>query len=385
MKLGKIAAAMVAAGLAISAGLAVTAGPAAAAGIQTIYMKPGGSPTATGTTPEDGAGTLERVAQLIAAGPKDQDVEVRIMGGTYTALQTKWLTYRPGRSISFMPADYTVGGGATSFTQKPVFENARLAGSLRYGPGYWFYACPGGDLAAGGDSKLNFYYLQVQNYSSGGISLDGSGEDGCGGGYQATSGLGQPSARGLNRNTIFGMRFTSLGNAYTGGTCDTTSDFVRCGYGGVVLTESSNNRIENNHFINLRNSENSYIHAIYVTHKSWYNNFTRNNVTGVSSDPVKVRNTSNYNTFDSNVFGANDFYRTTTPGAAHYLEEIGTGQCASYHNRFTNNDLGTFLIASTANLPTWLIHPAGATYPGGTGCPALPAGEVRLTTAGNQY
>jgi len=180
------------------------------------------------------------------------------------------------------------------------------------------------------------------------------------------------------------MQFSSLGNTYTGGGCD-DDDWPRCGYGAVVLTESSSNRIENNHFVNLRNAENSYIHAIYITQKSSSNVFTRNNVTGVSSDPVKVRNSSNYNTFDGNTFGANDFVRSSTPSVAHYLEEVGDGQCSSYHNRFTNNDLGTFLVGSTANLPTWVLFPAGASYPGGTGCPALPSGETRLTTAGNYY
>jgi hypothetical protein len=42
-------------------------------------------------------------------------------------------------------------------------------------------------------------------------------------------------------------------------------------------------------------------------------------------------------------------------------------------------------VGSTANLPTWYLYPAGATGPGSAVCPALPAGETRLTTAGNAY
>ena len=382
----RIAVLAAAAGLGVCANLFGVAAPAVAAGLQTIYMSPSGSDSASGATSATAVQSLERVEQIVASGPVDQDVEVRIAGGTYVASQTVWQTYRPGHTISFLPADYTIGGGTGSFTAKPVFQNARASGSNRYIMGYWFYACPGAagqPLADGGVAGLRFYYLSVQYYSSGGISLDGSAGP-CGGGYQASSGLGLPSARGLDGNTIFGMQFSSLGNTYTGGGCE-DDDWPRCGYGGVVLTESSSNRIENNHFVNLRNAENSYIHAIYITHKSSSNVFTRNNVTGVSSDPVKVRNSSNYNTFDDNTFGANDFVRSSIPSAAHYLEEVGDGQCSSYHNRFTNNDLGTFLVGSTANLPTWVLFPAGASYPGGTGCPALPSGETRLTTAGNYY
>ncbi|WP_433379485.1 hypothetical protein ACQPZX_13565 [Actinoplanes sp. CA-142083] len=377
---------------AIAAGLCLTAVlpavPASAAGTQTIYMNASGSDAASGATPATAVKTLERVEALVAAGPADQDVEVRIHAGTYVTQGITWQAYRPGHTISFMPDDYQIGGGGSSIAARPVFQNARASGSNRYIAGYWFYACAGATgtpLADGGTSGLRFYYLQVQYYASGGISLDGSAGS-CGGGYNPSSGPGLPSARGLDGNTVFGMVFTSLGNAYTGGLCG-DADWPRCGYGAIVLTESSGNRIANNHFVNVRNSENSYIHAIYVTHKSSSNQFTGNNVTGVSSDPVKVRDASNYNTFDSNVFGANDFLRSSTPPAAHYLEEVDTasGQCSSYHNRFTNNDLGTYLIGSSANLPTWYLYPAGATNPGAAGCPALPAGETRLTTANNAY
>jgi hypothetical protein len=365
----------------------VTASPAAAAEIQTIYMSTSGSDSASGEQPSSAVATLARVQELVAAGPVDQDVEVRIHAGTYVAPQIIWQAYRPGRTISFMPDDYTIGGGLSSIAARPVFRNARASGSNRFIPGFWFYACPGAQgqpLAGGGVSGLRFYYLQPEYYSSGAISLDGSAGP-CGGGYQRSSDPGLPSKRGLDGNTVFGMRITAIGNKYTGGSCKDDPDWVRCGYGGIVLTESSHNRIANNSFVDLRNSENSYIHAVYITHKSSSNRFLGNSVTGVSSDPIKVRDASNYNTFDGNVFGANGFPRAS--GSAHYLEEVNTNEeeCSSFHARFTNNNLGTYLIGSTANLPVWSLSPAGATWPGSAGCPPLPAGESRLTTAGNVY
>ncbi|SCL72625.1 Right handed beta helix region [Micromonospora citrea] len=365
----------------------VVASAAAAEGVQTIYMNASGDDARDGATPGSAVRSLARVQQLVAAGPLDTDVEVRIHAGTYVAQGIVWQTYRPGHTITFMPDDYEYGEGRDGIAALPVFQNARASGSGRYITGPWFYACPGNPgqpLAGGGTAGLRFYYLQVEHYASSALSLDGSAGS-CGGGYQPSSAPGLPSARGLNGNTAFGMRFTKIGNAYTGGSCD-DPDFLRCGYGGIVLTESSDNRIENNHFVDLRNSENSYIHAVYVTHKSSRNRFAGNQVTGVSSEPIKVRDGSNFNTFEQNVFGANGFLRAS-PSMVHYREEVNEAgnECSSYHNRFVGNDLGTYLIGSTANLPVWLLTPPGPTYKGAAACPALPAGEVRLTTANNAY
>jgi hypothetical protein len=368
-----------------AAGVTLLARPASAASVQIVYMNANGSDTNDGATTTTAVQTLARVQQLVAAGPLDEDVEVRIHAGTYVAAGITWTTYRPGHTISFMPDDYQYGEGLPGIAARPVFVNARASGSNRYIAGAWFMACAGNTgqpLNAGGTSGLGFYYLTVEMYASSAISLDGSAGP-CGGGYHPSSGLGLPSARGLNGNTIFGMLLTNIGNTYTGGSC-TDTDWPRCGYGGIVLAESSNNRIANNSFVNLRNSESSYIHALYMTHKSSHNTFSGNSITGVSSDPVKVRDASDFNTFDSNNFGANDFVRSSSQGA-HYREEVGDGDCSSYHNRFTNNDLGTWLLGSSANLPTWVLDPAGATWAGSAGCPALPSGETRLTTAGNVY
>ncbi|GIJ56720.1 hypothetical protein Vau01_042360 [Virgisporangium aurantiacum] len=257
---------MVAAGLAAAT---LTASPVRAATVQTVYMNAAGDDAGDGATPATAVASLVRVQQLVAAGPADLDVEVRIHAGTYVAQGITWQTYRPGHTITFLPDDYEYGEGVGGIAALPVFQNKRASGSGRYITGSWFMACPGAagqPLADGGTSGLRFYYLRVEYYANAALSLDGSAGS-CGGGYQRSSAPGLPSARGLDGNTVFGMRFTKIGNAYTGGACD-DPDFQRCGYGGIVLTESSNNRIENNHFVDLRNSEHSYIHAIYVTHKS---------------------------------------------------------------------------------------------------------------------
>ncbi|OWV00289.1 hypothetical protein B5D80_28075 [Micromonospora wenchangensis] len=70
--------------------------PAAAVGTQTIYMNVSGSDSAAGDTPAAAVRTLGRVEQLVAAGPFNHDVEVRLHAGAYLAQQTIWQTHRPG-------------------------------------------------------------------------------------------------------------------------------------------------------------------------------------------------------------------------------------------------------------------------------------------------
>ncbi|MEV4772177.1 hypothetical protein [Micromonospora humida] len=70
--------------------------PAAAVGTQTIYMNVSGSDSAVGDTLAAPVRTLGRVGQFVAAGPSNQDVEVRIHAGTYAARQAIWQAYRPG-------------------------------------------------------------------------------------------------------------------------------------------------------------------------------------------------------------------------------------------------------------------------------------------------
>lgn len=363
--------------------LTIPAPPATAATVQRIHMSPTGDDANDGSQASP-VRTLQRVQAIVAQTNLSADVEVRIAGGTYVQSPVTWTTYRPGHTISFMPADYTPGEGRDGFDSMPIFENKRADGSGRYLTGAWLTAClpSDGPLSEGGDGGLRFYYLQVQKYANAGLSITGTGR--CSGSYAPSSGPGQPSARGLDGTTVFGMVFTDIGNLYTGGRCD-TPDFLRCGYGGIVLTESSHNSIRNNHFIDLRNSENSYIHALYITHKSSHNTFHNNNVTGVSAGPVKVRDASNFNSVEYNTFGANHFHSRTIT-TAHYDEQVATsaGECSSYGNRFAYNDLGTYLINSSANLPAWMMT-GDARWKGSNHCPDLPSDRSRLTTAGNYY
>ncbi|GAA0935390.1 hypothetical protein GCM10009558_049080 [Virgisporangium aurantiacum] len=131
---------MVAAGLAAAT---LTASPVRAATVQTVYMNAAGDDAGDGATPATAVASLVRVQQLVAAGPADLDVEVRIHAGTYVAQGITWQTYRPGHTITFLPDDYEYGEGVGGIAALPVFQNKRASGSGRYITGSWFMACPG--------------------------------------------------------------------------------------------------------------------------------------------------------------------------------------------------------------------------------------------------
>jgi Right handed beta helix region len=306
------------------------------------------------------------------------DVQVRIKQGTYVAPPFhEWRFYIPGRSIAFMPINYTPGEGVPA-GGLPIFRNARC-GSI-YCNGVWLQPRLPRDTADpmydGGVSGLRFYYLQVDYYSAGGISIYGDSErDVADENYSPP--LAVPGSKGLNGNTIFGMQFRNLGNKWSLGTF---------GYGAVVLTNSSNNRIENNHFVNIENTS-SYpglIHGVYVTHFSKSNSITRNRFENISGDPVKVRNQSNFTVVENNTFtrtGRISYYRGEFCDRQCAIDNAPLPrQCASYGNRFFNN-----VVRSGYNggrISNWSLGPEGNTYAGVAPC-SIPEGQFRISTGGN--
>jgi hypothetical protein len=354
--------------------------PAAAADVFTVYMDPAGSDANDGLSPATPVVTLVRVQQVLVAAKPATDVEVRIKQGTYQAPPMhNWRFYVPGHTISFMPVDYEYGEGRDGIAGLPMFRNRRNSNGS-YPDGVWLQprlpSDPADPLYGGGTSGLRFYYLQVEYYSNGAISIHGNSErDVSDERYDPP--LHVQGSAGLNGNTVFGMVFKHLGSKWTGG---------HFGYGAIVLTNSSNNVINNNHFVNLENVSPypNHIHGLYVTHFSSSNQVLNNAFSYITGDPVKVRNMSNFNTIEYNRFdrtGRISHYRGEFCDRACAVANNIDRQCASYHNRFFNNDLGSN-YAGTGSLPTWSLKPEGLTNAGGTPC-AIPAGDQRLRTGYN--
>lgn len=347
----------------------------------TIYMAPadsGGSDSNDGLTPATAVTTLRKVQLILLEHRPDADVEVRIKQGSYIASELHWRFYIPGHTISFMPIDYQYGDGLNDIAGLPVFQNA-LCGSSYCG-GYWIQmrlpTSTVDPMYNGGNSGLRFYYLRVQYYPAGGVSIYGnSGRDAADDTYNPP--LHVPATNGINGNKFFGMQFHKLGNKWAVG--------AGYGYGAIVLNNSSNNQIHNNHFINIENIEqhDSYIHGLYITHSSSHNSIEGNNFNTISGDPIKVRDKSNYNTIEHNKFtrtGLMSYFRDEFCDLQCAIDHETTRQCASYHNRFFYNEVNSGY--HDGHLSNWSLNPLGLTYAGGAGC-SIPPGDQRIYTGYN--
>lgn len=343
----------------LAAAVVLFASPAHADAPFTVWLSPTGSDTGEGTQAAPVL-TLARAEDIVRAASPAGDVEIRIHAGTYVAGQVTWDFYIPGHTISFMPDDFEIGGNAASIAARPVFQTD---GS----PGYWLVAkiptswTSSAPLVAG----LRFYYLQVQRYGQGGLMFYGR--------TSVVDGYLVPGA-GLNGNTVAGMIFQEIGSAWT----------PEIGYGGISLSNSSNNYIGNSHFSHLEDVAPSQaaIHGIYALHGSSNNTITNNAFNTISGHPMRTRDRSSGNNVYGNTFtltggaGYSEWFCDETCAAANPGSVL---ECASQGNVFHNNTLVSAYDGSY--LKSWWLSPAGLDNPGPAGCP--PLSGPRLATYGN--
>lgn len=325
-----------------------------------VYMSPTGSDADDGATPSTAVQTLDRAEEVIAAKDPDADVEVRIAPGTYTAEPTRWNTYVDGHTISFVPESYDGSGKP----ERPVFESD---GS----DGYWFWAeLPAGH--GGGDTNLEFQYLEVRGYSTGGLAIVGPTH--IEGDYRV------PDGAGMNGNTVYGMKFTHVGSKYNDGST---------GYGGLVMWNSNHNVVRNNHFLHNENLEHEHnlIHGVYLSHGSSHNVIEDNKFDRITGHPMNVRNSSNFNTIRDNVFE-----RTGYPGGGYFSDWSCGKECVEKHpghprekpshgNEFIHNTLKSSYDGG--HLPAFTFYPEGLDLGAGSGSGSGSGGD-RLRTDGNQ-
>lgn len=306
----------------------------------TVYMatpENGGSDSNNGLTANTPVTGLHRVHEVLWRHRPSTDVEIRIQPGTYIQPpMDAWRFYVPGHTVSFLPYDYAYGEGMDGIEARPVFRNSKCA-ERRWCDGAWITARPpvnkGDPLYGGGDSGLRFFYLTIERYSAAAISINGGSEQ------DVVDESRHPPLRikggGLDNNVIVGMVFRQIGNRWSGG---------HYGWGGIVLTDSSHNRIESNHFENIENAGKyaGYIHGIYITHFSADNLVRNNRFSVVSGDPIKVRNRSNHNIVVENVFrktGVMSYFRDEFCGPQCARVHGKPQECPSYDNHFARNRL----------------------------------------------
>ena len=343
--------------------LSLAAPTAEATEIFAIYLNPNGSDTNDGSTPQAAVKTLDRAEAILAANDPITDVEIRIAQGLYIAPRTEWRYYIPNHSISFIPADYQAGDGIDDIAGRPIF---RSDGTL----GYWFSArLPSNH--PGGNTNLQFRYLQIEGYSAGGLQLYG-------GVKTSENGIMVPSTAGVNNNVVFGMSFYKLGSRHNWTT-------GAAGRGAINTWNSSNNLIKYNHFVRNENRdfEIGLVHGIYLAHHSNDNIISSNRFDTVSGDPIRTRNDSNNNDIYDNTF-------TLSGQSAYYSEwfcdqgcvDSHPGQareCASHGNAFFDNYLESGYNGNPQSM--WHLTPAGIDYAGGPGCDNQ--NQPRLNTSGN--
>ncbi|MGH8794358.1 MAG: right-handed parallel beta-helix repeat-containing protein [Stackebrandtia sp.] len=345
-----------------------------------VYMAPtdaGGSDDNDGLTPETAVNTIPRVHEILTAERPDSDVEVRVKQGDYVSKPfEEWRFYVPGHSVSFMPIDYEPGDGIGDIDGLPTFRNDKCGSS--YCGGFWLQPRLPLDeddpLYNGGDSNLRFFYLRVERYPTGGLSIFGNSErDWDDETYDPP--LHIKPTEGLNNNEAYGMQFRYLGNTHAPG---------RWGYGGIVLTNSSNNKVVNSHFASIENSDMpTHIHGMYVTHHSSNNVIQKNKFYDITGYPVKFRNQSNDNNVEENIIeraGRISYYRGEFCDTACAIEHDMSQQCASWGNRFFYNRLRGNHAGDQPSL--WSLSPEGLTNPGGEPCTA-PDDKQRVYTGGN--
>lgn len=347
--------------------------PAAPArpGNVTIYLAPaasGGKDSNTGLTLSSPILTLAHAQQVLTRLNPAGNVTIRIKQGTYVANAITWSFYVPGHTISFMPVNYTGGGrppGGDPVFVDPVSKGTHIGQT-------WFTAVlppAPSPLHNGGNTGLRFYYLAVEDYTQA-ISFNGQ----AGHSWHNSTFYIRPST-GVNDNAVSGMTFRDIGDLFA------PVPPPGAGYGVILFTDSSGNNIFNNTFDDIYNSgDTDQLHPLYITHFSSSNTVEANLFENTNGEAVKVRDRSSNNNIFSNTFKA-------TGGVSAYLDDFcdqrcvnGSKtkkyrECASYGNRFADNTIVTG--------PVWDLIPPGQTYAGGPGC-SIPAGKVRLTTAGNK-
>ncbi|HKR02897.1 MAG TPA: hypothetical protein VJT09_19620 [Pyrinomonadaceae bacterium] len=339
----------------------VSAAPSnAQAGVYTLYMSTSGKDSNNGLTPGTPVKTLRAVQKILHATRPNglsEDVEVRIGYGTYHGQTVSWDYYSPNHTITFMPIDYAYAGSPN----RPVFDGNSAE--------EWFFKLIAKD---GKPTNIRFHYLRIQKYVPGGIIFRGDRND---------------FSKWNGHNEIYGCYFYRIGNKGT-----TSATF---GYAAVDLVNSDHNTIDNSHFTYIRNNSpnESHIHALYVAHNSSDNIARRNRYYKINGDPIKVRDYSNFNTFDGDgtddyeLTGKTAFYQDwycmDTKLSSRCPKTTGETctkavECPSYENRFRFNKLECG--HSGRDISVFRYFPADPTC-NPPGCPPPPG--VRLHTAQN--
>ncbi len=266
-----------------------------------LYMEANGDDMNSGLSEAQAVQTLARVQEILVAQAPTTDIEVHIGAGTYADQEIIW-TYTNGRRLTFTAKNFS--------TNRPIFEGngGEIFFSLR--------------IRNGTFTNTHFRHLQIQNYKLGII---------------AHGNRDLPETGWNGNNYFYGLHIENIGSKHT---IDPT-----VGFAGIDLFNSRSNTISNCRFVNNENltPDESAFHCIYMAHYS-INNLVRNNIfEACSGDPIRTRDSSNYNIIENNTFKTtgraafySDWYCSTTTTSSECTKASGQ-ECPSFGNVFRYN------------------------------------------------
>ncbi|AWV90062.1 hypothetical protein DN745_12240 [Bradymonas sediminis] len=307
-------------------------------------MSPNGSDSRDGTTRAKAVQTMSRVQQILRSSSPETDVEVRVLPGRYRGQKVNWTFSVPGHRVKFT----RVAGES----ERPVFDGCLSANN-----------CPGGtwfklSRSDGAETRLVFHYLRIENYQTA-ISLNGS---------------RNAEARSNGSNEIFGCYFYRIGNIFNSAVNPSTA--------AVRLVNSDDNKIINNHFVDIINTRSpALLHAIYIAHMSDRNQILRNSFRNNAGGPIRVRDYSNDNIINDNTFkkSSNDAAYSEWYCDNDTRDDCTkpTPECPSWGNQFRENHLnGTYACGA---LRAFIYYQDDSA----TGCSPPSPNARRLRTSGN--
>jgi hypothetical protein len=261
-----------------------------------------------GESEEQPVTTLNRIHDCLHRLKPTQEIEIHIRPGLYRGQRVKW-TYVNGRPITFTSHGFG--------KERPVFDGDRdnTCDAIRadeHAKDVWFRL----EASSGERTNLRFRYIRVQNYDYA-VEFHGNRED--------------PHGGWNGGNALYGMYFYRIGGWYG---CRDYSTAV------VAFVNSRFNSVANSHFVKIGQSvEPRKLHALYIAHHSLFNSIVRNRFEDINGEPIKVRDASNFNHVNENVFrwaGRVSYFED------HFCREDckhPSRECPSMGNEFRNNDL----------------------------------------------
>ena len=312
-----------------------------------LYVAHDGDDGNAGSTPAEALRTLQRANDLLHEHRPNGAVEVRIAPAVYRGQSVSW---------TYTSADHDVTIAAASAQERPTFDGCSLDGDCTSDT---FFSLTNTNSEA---TRVKIKNLIVRRYLTA-FEFRGSRND-----PEASNG----------HNEISGCAIRKIGNSFDPTLPPSTA--------AVRFINSDHNEVGGSVFEQIDNAgtaiECKRLHVIYLANGSSHNRIAGNEFLRGCGDPIKVRDSSNYNDIEDNRFDEIGYEAAFSDHFCNQDERNDctkpTPECPSWGNRFRFNRLSR--LAAGGSLPSFKVYYQDVDV---SGC-LLPEPNVpRLRTAGN--